>query len=299
MVKRYWHVFKFHGPRGVLLAAGRRLFPPRAKCIRTCSDLVAGCAGLEVGGPSLAFSKKGFLPIYPLVGSLDNCNFAQQTIWEGSIEEGKHFRYDDEKTLGYQYIAEASDLSRITTGAYDFLLSSHVLEHLANPLKALREWKRVLGNEGALILIVPHKEGTFDHRRPVTQLSHLLDDFRNDTGEDDLTHLDEVLALHDLDIHPGGCDLPTLRERSCRNFENRCLHQHVFDTSLLIQIVDHEGFQIQAVEALLPFHIIIVARKLSSGRIPNNAPFVSGAPACLATSPFRADRRRVSLMGHN
>ncbi len=298
MIKRYWHVCKFHGPRGLVLAAGRRLFPPKAKCIQVCRELVTGRVGLEVGGPSLAFSKGGLLPVYPTVGRLDSCNFAQQTIWEGSIKEGHHFRYDDQKPLGYQYIAEASDLSRVSTGAYDFLLSSHVLEHLANPLKALQDWKRVLGKQGTLILIVPHKEGTFDHRRPVTELSHLVDDFRKSTGEDDLTHLEEVLALHDLDIHPGGCDWPTLRERSLRNFENRCLHQHVFDTTLLMRVVNYVGLQILAVEALLPFHIILVARKVVSDESPNNAKFITGSPACLTTSPFRMDRQRVPLIGY-
>ena len=32
-------------------------------------------------------------------------------------------------------------------------------------------------NNGILILICPHKEGTFDHLQPTTDLAHLLSDF--------------------------------------------------------------------------------------------------------------------------
>ena len=31
---------------------------------------------------------------------------------------------------------------------YDVLLSSHTLEHIANPLRALSEWKRIVGDDG-------------------------------------------------------------------------------------------------------------------------------------------------------
>ena len=73
------------------------------------------------------------------------------------------------------------------------MLASHVLEHLANPLGALAEWRRVVGAGGHILLIVPQREGTFDHRRPVTKLEHLRADARELTGEDDLTHLPEIL----------------------------------------------------------------------------------------------------------
>ena len=47
-------------------------------------------------------------------------------------------------------------------------------------------------------LVVPHKDKTFDHNRPVTSLNHLEEDLDNDVDEDDLTHLPEILELHDL-----------------------------------------------------------------------------------------------------
>lgn len=60
---------------------------------------------------------------------------------------------------------------------FDFLISSHCLEHCPNTLKVLWEWKRVLVPRGILVLILPHGERTFDRGRPLTRLEHHLRDF--------------------------------------------------------------------------------------------------------------------------
>ena len=72
---------------------------------------------------------------------------------------------------------------------------SHCIEHIANPLKAISEWKRILKDNGLILLIVPHKDKTFDHNRPITSLSHLIEDMKTDVQEDDSTHLPEILEL--------------------------------------------------------------------------------------------------------
>jgi SAM-dependent methyltransferase len=197
--------------------------------------------GIEIGGPSALF--KTVLPVYQFVGGLDGVNFSTDTVWEGRIEAGKTYNFDENRS-GRQFISEASDLSEIVSGQYDFLLSSNCLEHCANAIKALTEWKRVIKPGGALILVLPNKDSNFDHRRPATKFEHLLDDFAHDVGEDDLTHLDEILALHDLSMDPPAGDLEHFRQRSLKNFENRTLHHHVFDVQLIEKMLDHVGFDI-------------------------------------------------------
>jgi len=59
----------------------------------------------------------------------------------------------------------------------DYLCSSHVLEHLSEPLTSLWEWHRVLRRGGFLYLVVPDKRFTFDHTRKVTDTSHHLEEF--------------------------------------------------------------------------------------------------------------------------
>lgn len=264
MVGKVLEIYKSVGIKGLTKIIYRRVFPKRAKSFPLCKQIISGRKGLEIGGLSSVFQRKtGILPIYPLVKKLDNCNFSGTTIWEEEISEGQTFQYDDKQSPGNQYISEATDLSMIDSSQYDFVLSSHVIEHIANPLQALSEWLRVLKKEGYMILLIPDKEGTFDHRRKVTSLEHLIEDFENETKEDDLTHLPEILEFHDLERSPEISDFAEFKARSEKNFENRGLHHHVFDKELVVQLLSHLNLKILAIEKVKPFHIIAVVQKVS------------------------------------
>jgi SAM-dependent methyltransferase len=197
--------------------------------------------GIEIGGPSSCF--KTVLPIYRCVASLDGANFSTKTMWEGTIAHGGPFRYHRRQRPGKQIIAEATDLRGIPSNTYDFLISSNSLEHIANPLKALAEWVRVVKPDGVLVLVLPRNVSNFDHRRPATLIEHLREDHARDVGEDDLTHLDEILALHDLKMDPPAGTLAQFRERSLRNLDNRGLHHHIFDAGLIAEMIAAMGLQ--------------------------------------------------------
>jgi SAM-dependent methyltransferase len=220
-----------------------------------------GQFGIEIGGPSRVFAKGNILPIYPLVSSLDNVNFTAQTAWESGLRDGGEFRFDPAKHPCSQFLREATDLAGRPDGSYDFVLSSHCLEHTANPFVALHEWRRVTRQGGHLLLILPDPRYTFDHRRQVTTLSHLREDYERHTSEDDLTHLPEILALHDftLDLPAGSPE--KFRERSLRNTKNRCLHHHVFDLDLMRTMLEVTGWEVLIYEHVRPSHLIALARK--------------------------------------
>ncbi|WP_162946519.1 methyltransferase domain-containing protein [Chitinophaga barathri] len=222
-------------------------------------DLFRDKIGLEIGGPSSIFQDKGYLPAYKFAKRVDGVNFSNSTVWEGNIEEGMSYRYATDKQ-GYQFINEGNDLSRIEPHQYDFILSSHNLEHFANPLKAVKEWHRVLKPGGAMLVILPDKRYTFDHLRPTTTMKHLKEDFQKDIGEDDLTHLEEILKLHDLSRDPGAREID-FEERSKRNFENRCLHHHVFDGHLVKEIYDYFNIETLFVRQEAPYNLIVMGRK--------------------------------------
>lgn len=198
--------------------------------------------GLEIGGPSRIFLKEGRFPIYSLAQCIDGCNFSTYTIWEKEIKPGKTYNYQDEK-LGNQYIEEATSLTNTIKNKYDFVISSNCFEHIANPLKALEEFKKVLKDKGLIVLILPRKESNFDHNRETTNYDHLLNDYNRNIGEDDLTHLQEILNKHDLSLDPLAGSLENFKSRSLKNFENRCLHQHIFNLSLLFQIFKNNGIE--------------------------------------------------------
>ncbi|MEY3874556.1 MAG: hypothetical protein RL363_1277, partial [Bacteroidota bacterium] len=108
--------------------------------------------GIEIGGPSDIFKLKGAVPIYLYANKVDGVNFSNDTIWEGVIKEGEFYNYQN-SDMGYQYIAEGTNLSAISNEKYDFVLSCHSLEHIANPIKALKEWHRILKPNGTIVLI--------------------------------------------------------------------------------------------------------------------------------------------------
>lgn len=216
--------------------------------------------GIEIGGPSDLFKVKGQLPVYLFAKRVDGVNFSNATIWEGQLQEGEHYHYYKNKT-GYQYIAEASDLDFLTDAQYDFVLSCHSLEHVANPLKAIMGWKRILKPGGKLALVLPDKEHTFDIKRPYTLFEHLLDDYQRNTPESDATHFEEVIALHDFSKDHFLQSKQDLEKRTMLNLENRAVHHHVFSLKLIAQMLEWAGFELEWQQASAPHHLITIARK--------------------------------------
>jgi SAM-dependent methyltransferase len=235
------------------------------------------------------FSGAGPIPVYPFAEKIDGLNFSAETMWADGLGEDDPYTYAG-KVLGRQFIREAAHFPDIAASSYDFVLSSHVIEHLANPLMGLQEWRRVLGDDGVLILVAPHYDATFDHRRPVTTVEHMIDDFKNDVGEDDATHLAEVLELHDFERDPWVESLEQFRERCENNARIRGVHHHVFDTETLVRLVDVAKFRILAVEHAWPESIVIICSKPRAVDRAMNAEFLESSAEWRRTSIFDSDR---------
>lgn len=215
--------------------------------------------GIEIGGPSNMFKLQGQLPIYNVASIVDGCNFSDDTPWEGKINIGKTYNYDGTK-MGYQFICDGVDVPIIPKNQYDFVLSCNNLEHIANPLKAIDNWLKLLKPNGTIVMVLPRKESNFDHKRPITSMAHLIEDFEKNIGEDDLTHLDEILQLHDLKYDPLAGNFEEFKTRSLDNFNNRCLHHHVFDTNLLEQICTYFGLKVVLKASRIDNHFIIATK---------------------------------------
>ena len=197
--------------------------------------------GIEIGGPSFFF--RNFITVYDYINNLDNVNFSNRNIWSGKINEGQYYIWSSSsKKIGKQFINCSTNLTKITDKKYDFLLSSHQLEHVANPIKALEEFKRILKPSGKIILILPYSKYNFDHKRPITKFEHILSDFKNNIKEDDLTHLQESLDLTDFAINETNIDEFTILAKN--NYYTRILHHHVFDEELVFKIFNYVNIKI-------------------------------------------------------
>jgi ubiquinone/menaquinone biosynthesis C-methylase UbiE len=61
----------------------------------------------------------------------------------------------------------------------DFVIANHVLEHVEDPLRALKSVSRVLHARGVAYLALPDKRFTFDKDRQITSLDHVIKDHRD------------------------------------------------------------------------------------------------------------------------
>ncbi len=79
-------------------------------------------------------------------------------------------------------IVARGDQLPFMNASFDFVLSSHVLEHFPDPIRSLKEWCRVIRPNGYIFMIIPHKDRTFDKERERTTLAELIE--RHKTGFD-------------------------------------------------------------------------------------------------------------------
>lgn len=73
-------------------------------------------------------------------------------------------------------IDEGTELSTIQNDAYDYLIAAHVLEHVEDPISALKNWLRVVKPGGHLLIAVPDKRYCGEDRRPLTTVEHFIRD---------------------------------------------------------------------------------------------------------------------------
>jgi SAM-dependent methyltransferase len=260
-LKLILETYKLKGLYGIKRLVIKKYFTKKVKPIRGFNKykhFFENKVGIEIGGVSQIF--KNEIPIYPIVKNVDGCNFSGQTVWEGQVQEGNNYNFFDSKN-GRQYICEASDLNRIPSEKYDFIISSHCLEHCANTLKTVNEWLRVVKKGGVILLVLPDKRYTFDRNRSLTKFSHLLEDYTNEVNENDLTHLSEILKSHDLSLDKAAGSMDQFEKRSLDNYNNRCLHHHVFDFELLKQIFEYNNVKTVHATFVKPYHQIILGIK--------------------------------------
>ncbi len=198
------------------------------------------------------------MPLYELLGSCDNVDWARRTIWADRKKEATEFAPEG-KVLGREYFSDAGSGTSVPEKTYDVIMSSHVLEHLANPVRAIKDWMQHLGPSGVLVIIVPEGARMFDHSRPVTPLAHMSSDYERNVDEHDLGHLEEVISLHDLRMDRGAGSRHDFEERCRNNPANRAMHHHVFSPDSLCRLEEAAGLKVRLVARVPMYSILTVA----------------------------------------
>jgi len=225
---------------------------PKSAQMAPLEDYFRNKKGLEIGGASMYSVRP--LGVYTLPRSLDNLHL---------FDPPGPFRLFGKNIPGSTFSGDITDIAEIfPEECYDFVFASHVLEHVKNPLKALVAIRKVVRTRGHVVLILPFKDVTFDHRRPTTFMDELIEHYeQKETEEDVMDHVTpELLDVYDFDRDPEAGGREKFVERCKQNFKNRCLHIHVFDFQLIYNCFQFAGFK-PVYSQLVDGHQIVVGRK--------------------------------------
>jgi len=116
------------------------------------------------------------------------------------------------------FVAPVMPYPFIADRAFDFVITSHVLEHLGNLGAALQEFARIVKPNGVIYCVVPHKDFCFDAHRPVTSLNHLASEF--------FAGIERISLDHYLDVHFCNVDVATVTREEAALLVARVEHSY-------------------------------------------------------------------------
>jgi SAM-dependent methyltransferase len=131
---------------------------------------------------------------------------------------------------------DTEGLSALADASQDFVIASHVLEHLADPLGQLAGIHRVLRPGGVALILLPDRRQTFDRDRPPTPLDHLVEEHRAGVTAVDDAHLEEFLRA------TGPWDDGWSEEERREVFDlhrRRSIHAHTWTQHEFPAVLDH------------------------------------------------------------
>ncbi len=169
-------------PRPLLLIARKRLallVPPtrlrerirRRSLVRMVRSYLGDLHGIEIGGA--AHNDFG----------IDALNVDRYEAMDTVYKQAEREVWGYAKAV--DIVAPGHELP-LADKSYDYVLASHVIEHLPDPIAGLREWIRVARQY--VFLVVPHRDRTFDRDRPLTPVQELLERHRSGFSSEEDRH---------------------------------------------------------------------------------------------------------------
>ena len=133
------------------------------------------------------------------------------------------------------------DFSVFTGQNFQFFIANHVIEHLVNPIRFLKQIYDAMQVGAILYLSVPDKDFTFDKNRKLTSFAHLWQEYEKDTTVLSKAHLNDFILNITKDhieterrkkMYFSGDKLPWnmfTRQKLYRLHRKRSIHVHVWD----------------------------------------------------------------------
>jgi SAM-dependent methyltransferase len=141
-------------------------------------------------------------------------------------------------------------LGAFADASEDFVIASHVVEHLADPLGFLDDVHRVVRPGGTVLLFLPDRHRTADRFRPPTPLEHLVEDHRAATTEVSDAHLVEYARDRGIALHRG-----RRRREILDGLRAQSVHAHCWDAAEFVEMLrwaaEHLGHQWELLDRCL------------------------------------------------
>ena len=126
--------------------------------------------GLEIG-PSHS-------PIAPKREGFD-VDIVDHLSAQGLRQKYSDHQVDTAKIEDVDYIWKGELLSELIKRSehYDWIIASHVIEHMPDPITFLQQCQHLMKPDGKLALVIPDKRFCFDYLQPISLSGSLLDAF--------------------------------------------------------------------------------------------------------------------------
>jgi len=193
-------------------------------------------------------------------------------------------------------VDDGEKLLTIADESQDFIVANHFLEHCENPIRTIETHLAKLKPGGVLFYAVPDKRYTFDFRRPVTPLEHMIADYEEGPESSRAEHYEQWTRLVIID----GEETEEQTIARARELEAAAysIHMHVWTQAEFLQLILAcrerlgETFDIEA-SARQAIEYMVVLRKRGAYPTPS-AP--APAPASHERLVQRAERVGIRLI---
>jgi len=166
-------------------------------------------------------------------------------------------------------IDDGERLETISEGSQDFVVANHFLEHCEDPIGTIETHLGKLKPGGVLFYAVPDQRYTFDYRRPVVTLEHMVADYERGPDGSRREHYEEWSRLV-LVEEPEPEEQTLARARRLED-DSYSIHMHAWTQAEFLAMVLEcrsrfaEAFEIEAA-ARQGIEFVVVLRK--RGRLP-------------------------------
>jgi predicted SAM-dependent methyltransferase len=173
-------------------------------------------------------------------------------------------------------------LETVPEESQDFIVANHFLEHCEDPIRTIGTHLGKLRPGGVLFYAVPDKRYTFDSRRPLTPLEHMVADHEQGPERSRTEHYEEWTRLVVDGEAPAGTEGAAFEEwaaRRSRELEEDAysIHMHVWTQAEFLKMIVHcreryeDAFDIEAA-ARQGIEFLVVLRKAGPPTSPAAVP---------------------------